>query len=502
MTAPVDTPLDLDDPADRGTYDRVAPPAVSPVVTAPGRYDLIAIGGGTAGLVAAGGAALLGARTALVERALMGGDCLVTGCVPSKALLAAAKVAHGARRADAFGISTGPVAVDFPRVMQRLREVRAAIATHDSVETFRARGVDVVRGDATFVGKDCVRVGERHIRFRRSVIATGARPRLPDVPGIGDCPVRTSDTFFKLTTLPRQLLVIGGGPMGCELGQAMARLGSTVTLVHRGPRLLPADDPDASQVVLEALRDDGVQVLLSTALVGLSYTDGTRRAQLRCGQQEQSVCADEILVAVGRTPNLEGLDLRVAGVRHDDRGVLVDRHQRTHNRRIYAAGDVTGGHQYTHAAYAEAEAAVLNGLSPLRRRPHRPMPHVTYTDPEVAHVGLRSTELVGRGATTLTVELADNDRAIIEGDTRGFARVHVNRRGKILAGTVVGAHAGECISELTLAMASGLSLDAIANTIHPYPTRSEPLRALADQWVQRRLTPGVRRALRGWFRTR
>lgn len=474
--------LDPVDAHDAALLGHVHPPGwVNPQPA--DRYNLVVIGGGTAGLVAAVGGAMLGARVALVERGMMGGDCLVTGCVPSKALLASARVAHTARRAAEFGVKTGPVEVDFPAVMERMRRLRAHIAPHDSFARVRDAGADVFLGEARFTGRDTVAVGEHTLRFAKAVICTGARPRLPDIPGLADAAPITSETVFQLTELPARLLVIGGGPIGCELSQAFARFGSRVTLVEVGERLLPREDADAAALVRSALETDGVDVRADTRVDriwdGAAYLGADR------------VPFDAVLVATGRRPNIESLDLDTAGIASTPRGVTVDARLRTSNQDVYASGDVTGLWQLTHAAEFTSRLILQNALF-LRRLRHADlvMPRAVYTDPEVAHVGAAS------GAHTVRVDLNRIDRAILEGETDGFAKVHVDAAGRVLGGTLVGPHAGDLLAPLTTAVKDGTKLDALASVVQPYPTMSDVVRQAANEWVRGKLTPTASKALR------
>ena len=465
------------------------------------RYHLVVVGGGPAGLVAAFGAAGLGAKVAIVERGLLGGDCLVTGCVPSKALLASAHAVGVARGAGALGVGAGPVEVDFAAVMARMRGLRADIAPHDSVARLEAAGIDVFLGDARFTGRDRLEVDGAVLRYARALIATGARPVLPPIPGLAEASPLTSHSVFSLTERPASVVVIGGGPVGVELAQAFARLGSRVTLLASSPTLLPKDDPEASAVVADALRRDGVTLYLRATVTRVLRDDGV---EVRATSPDGPIVAraERVLVAAGRAPNVEGLGLQAAGVRTGERGVIVDDHLRTTNPRVFAAGDVIGGAAFTHAADAMARVVVQNALFlPTKRVSGLVIPWVTYTDPELAHVGPSfATIATMPNLTTYTVPLSGLDRAITDGDTHGFARVHVDHRGRIVAATAVGAGAGESIAEVTLAMTQGLTLGQIGATIHAYPTRSEAWKRLADMHNRTRLTPTVAAWIRRWIR--
>jgi pyruvate/2-oxoglutarate dehydrogenase complex dihydrolipoamide dehydrogenase (E3) component len=496
-----------DDVHNRVLVEQVHPPGWRNPAPAP-RYNLVVIGAGTAGLVAAAGAAGLGARVALVERHLMGGECLNVGCIPSKAVIRSSRVIGELREAAALGVRVpGGVAVDFGAVMERMRRVRAHLASRDSAWRFsRELGVDVFLGEAAFSGPDTVAVAGRTLRFAKAVIASGARAGLPPIPGLTEAGFLTNETVFELTERPGHLAVVGGGPTGCELAQAFRRLGADVTLLTDGPEILPREDPDAAGIVRQALLRDGVRLVLDAEIDGAAREGARKVLRYRSGARAGAVTADEILVATGRVPNVEGLALEAAGVRHTPDGVVVDDHLRTTNPRIYAAGDVCLRWKFTHAADAAARIVVQNalfGLARRRRLSRLVMPSCTYTDPEVAHVGLDGREADRRGPAvdTLVRRLADVDRACTDGETDGFVKVHV-RRGtdRIVGGTIVARRAGEMIGELALAMTAGVGLDRLSSVIHPYPTQAEAIRQVADQYRRTRLTPGVRALLATWLR--
>jgi pyruvate/2-oxoglutarate dehydrogenase complex dihydrolipoamide dehydrogenase (E3) component len=496
MTAPSVPP---DDAHNRALVAAVHPPDWANPEPAP-RYHLVVVGAGTAGLVSAAGAAGLGARVALVERHLLGGDCLNVGCVPSKALLRAARAAAEARRAGDFGVRVGGVEVDFAAVMERMRRLRAGIAPHDSAQRFRGLGVDVFLGDGRFTGPDTLQVNGKALRFRRAIIATGARAAVPPVPGLAEAGFLTNETVFGLTELPRRLAVIGGGPIGVELAQAFARFGGVVHLIGRDTRLLPRDDPQASALVARALERDGVHLRLGHSPTRVEHDGADKRLVLDDGSE---VRADVILVAAGRAANVEGLGLEAAGVKYG-KSVEVDDKLRTSNRRIYAAGDVCSRYQFTHAADALARVAIQNALFPGRGRRAGALviPWCTYCEPEVAHVGLTEKAAAEQGVAidTFTQPLRRVDRAVLDGDDEGFVTVHV-RQGtdRVVGATIVSAHAGETIGEVALLMNQRLGLRALADTIHPYPTEAEALRQIGDAYNRTRLTPFVKRLLRWWF---
>lgn len=462
-------------------------------------WDLLVIGGGTAGIVGAKTAARLGARVALIERERTGGDCLWTGCVPSKALLAAANRAAEARHAAALGVSASDVDVDFAAVMQHVRSAIAAIEPLDSPEALREAGVHVIEGDASFTGPRAVEVGGERVEFHHALIATGASPAIPPVPGLVEAGPLTSDTVWDLESLPGSLVVMGGGSIGAELGQAFARLGSRVTMVEAAPRLLPREDPDAAQLVHAALERDGVEVLTGHKAVAVDGTpSGSGTITVDDGSQTKELAYDALLVAVGRRPRSEGLGLEAAGVDLEKGQVSVDDQLRTTNTRIWAAGDITPNPQFTHVAGMHGSLAASNAVLGVHRKTDTTaVPRVTFTDPEVAAVGAPSwSEDPHKAPHTVTREHADVDRAIAEGRTDGFARLVVGSRGKIIGGTVVGPRAGESLAEVTLAVRLGLSATDLGATIHPYPTYGDGVWNAALAVLQGRLeAPVVRRAM-------
>ena len=492
-----------DDPYDRQLIDNCHPPGWSNPTPA-GRYNLVAIGAGTAGLVSAGGAALLGARAAIVERALMGGDCLNVGCVPSKGLIRAARAAYDLRDGARFGARpASEPRPDFGAAMERMRRLRARISPNDGVARFTGMGVDVYLGAARFVGPAAVEVGGARLEFRRAVIATGGRPVAPEIPGLAEAGYLTNETVFTLTELPRRLAVVGAGPVGCELAQAFLRFGSQVTMLTDGGRILPREDADAAEIVRRQLEREGLRFRPGTTVARVERRGADRVLHWGGNGGNESLACDAILVAAGRAPNVEGLGLEAAGVRYSRDGVEVDDRLRTSNARIYAAGDVCSRFKFTHAADAMARLALTNALFFGRRRASAlVLPWCTYTDPEVAHVGSYEAEAraAGYDVATITESLGENDRAILDGEEEGFARVHYDRRtGRLLGGTIVARHAGEMVGELTLAVTTRQKIGALAATIHPYPTQAEVLRQIGDTHFRGRLTPTIRRVLEKWF---
>ncbi|RMF13998.1 MAG: mercuric reductase [Candidatus Dadabacteria bacterium] len=496
MTETYPFPPAVDD-ADRRRLDLVHP-ADWTNPDGKGRYDLVVIGAGAAGLVTAAGAAGLGARVALIERNLLGGDCLNVGCVPSKGLIRAARAIADVRDAAEFGVSAS-CEPDFAAALARMRRIRAEIAPVDSAARFRDElGVDVFIGDATFADRESVVVrgpaGDRTLQFRRAVIASGARAAVPPVPGLVEARPLTNETVFNLTERPARLFVVGGGPIGCELAQSFARFGTTVTIGDMADRVLPRDEPDASARVRAALERDGVRLCLGIALERVERReDGVVVVTMKRGDRTEQVEADEILVAAGRKANIDGLGCEAAGVETRPRGVTVDARLRTTNKRIFACGDVAIPWQFTHTADATARIVIQNALFFGRKRwTDLVVPWVTYTDPEVAHVGKTRAQLDQDGTPydVYRVDFDDLDRALLDGEPEGFAEALTEKGGeRIFGATIVARHAGEMIGELVLAMTHGIGLGGIASTIHPYPTQSEAIRKLGDAYNRTRLTP-------------
>jgi pyruvate/2-oxoglutarate dehydrogenase complex dihydrolipoamide dehydrogenase (E3) component len=485
-----------DDAHNRALVENVHPPAwINPTPT--GRYNLVVLGAGTAGLVSAVGAAGLGARVAIIEKHLMGGDCLNFGCVPSKGVLRAARAAAAVREASTFGVRiSGAVDVEFAAAMERMRRLRAGIARSDSAQRLAGLGVDVFLGEAKFVAPDAVEVDGQRLRFSRAVIATGARAAMLPIPGLAETGVLTNETVFSLTELPRRLVVIGAGPIGCELAQAFRRFGSEVSIVSLDPRLLPREDADAAAVLSTQFAREGIHMLLGAKIRRVDRRGNSKVVIFEREGLYEEVIGDEMLVAVGRAPNVEGLNLEAAGVAFDTSGVTVDNQLRTTNRRVYAAGDICSAYKFTHAADAMARVVLQNALFFGRKKASTlVIPWCTYTQPEVGHVGLYENQARERGfdVATFTVPLAEMDRAILDGDDGGFARVHAERKnGRILGATLVARHAGEMIGEMSLAITAGLTLGTVSKTIHPYPTQAEVWKRVGDAWNRSRLTPRVR----------
>jgi pyruvate/2-oxoglutarate dehydrogenase complex dihydrolipoamide dehydrogenase (E3) component len=468
------------------------------------RYHLVVIGAGTGGLVTAAAAAGLGARVALIERHMMGGDCLNVGCVPSKGVIRAARswaaARESARRFHGPEISgTG----DFPAAMERMRTLRARISPVDGAPRYRELGVDVFLGQGTFLDRHTVAVGNARLKFRRAVIATGARAAAPPIPGLADAGYLTNETVFSLTELPRHLVVIGAGPIGCEMAQSFARFGAQVTLIDRSKGVLPREDREAAEVVYQAMQRDGVRMVEEASIVRVERDGATRTVVVTVGGREERVSGDALLVAIGRAPNVEGLGLEAAGVTYDKGGVTVDDTLRTSNASVFAVGDVCSAYKFTHAADFQARAVVQNALFFGRARASRlVIPWATYTSPELAHVGLNEQDAAKTGVAfdSVVVPFHDLDRAILDGEDEGFLKVLLAKgTDRIIGATLVAEHAGDMIGEITLAMTAGIGLSKIGQTIHPYPTQGEAFRKAADLWRRRKLTPTVKRAFARYF---
>jgi len=499
----VDKMMLVDDAHDKQLIENCHPPRwVNP--TPSGKYNLVVVGAGTAGLVSAAGAAGLGAKVALIERSLLGGDCLNVGCVPSKGMIRAARAAFDSRNGTEFGVhSASAPEISFSSAMERMRRLRAGISAHDSAERFRKLGVDVYLGDGRFEGPSTIEIEGKRLEFDRAVIATGARPAEPLIPGLAQSGFYTNETIFTLTELPRRLAVIGAGPIGCELAQAFQRFGSRVTIITDGVEILPKEDQDAAAVVHKQLDREGIRVV-SGGIIQRVSADGTgkRVAQAVDGRIEEIEC-DAILVSVGRQPNLEGLGLEQAGVKFMPSGVAVDERLRTSNPRIFAAGDVCSKYKFTHAADAMARLVIANALFLARRKvTDLVIPWCTYTDPEIAHVGYyeKNARAAGYDVATLTESLNHVDRAILDGEDQGLARIHYDKKtGRILGGTIVARHAGETIGELTLAMVAKQRVAVLSSTIHSYPTQAEVLRKIGDAYMRTKLTPTVKKLFEKWL---
>lgn len=450
-------------------------------------YDLIAIGGGTAGLVSAAGGAYLGVNAAIIEKVALGGDCLWTGCVPSKALIASARLAHAMRGADELGLTSAAPAHAFSEVMARMRRARGVVEHHDDPQRFRDMGVTVEFGTAHFLSPHEIEVeGVGRLRSRRFVIATGATTAVPPIRGLEETGYLDHHSLFETDTLPPSVAVMGAGPIGLEMAQVLSRLGSRVTVVEMSDRILPKEDPDVAEALLGFLQAEGIEAKLGFRVESVE-TVGDEKV-LRNADGEE-VRAAEILVATGRRAATDGLNLKQAGVETERGGaVTVDSTLSTSAKGIWAAGDVTGGLQFTHVAEYMAKTVLRNALIPGSSRvDYGAVPWVTYTDPEVAHVGLSQADAEARGGTTYSYGLDDLDRAIVDGVARGFVKISADRKGRVLGATILGAHAGELLMPIVLAMKHGLTLAQIADTIFPYPTMTEGVKRAANEFQRTRL---------------
>jgi len=501
-----------DDEYNRALLSNVHPPDWRNPEAA-GRYNLVVIGAGTAGLVTAVIAAGLGAKVALIEKHLMGGDCLNVGCVPSKGVIRASRAWTEVRKADEFGLHIFPgIKYDFGAAMARMRKLRARISHTDSAHRYMSLGVDVYIGEGRFTGPDTIQIsgpaGDRRLSFKKAAICTGARASAPPTPGLQEAGYLTNETIFTLTELPPRLGVIGAGPIGCELAQAFARFGSQVYLIEAFHGVMPNEDRDAAALVEASMAYDGVTVLCCAKNLTAGKADNRKRLTVDSHGQQNDITVDEILVGVGRTPNVEGLGLETVEVEYDKAGVKVNDRLQTTNPRIYAAGDICSRYKFTHAADAMAQIVIQNALFP------HPMglgnastesliiPWCTYTNPEIAHVGLYEEEARKKGleVETYTYKLDEVDRAILDSQEEGFARLHVKKgTDQIVGATIVAAHAGDLISEITVLMKSGKGLKTLTGTIHPYPTQAEVLKKAGNLWRKAHFTGGTKKVLRKWF---
>jgi pyruvate/2-oxoglutarate dehydrogenase complex dihydrolipoamide dehydrogenase (E3) component len=474
------------------------------------QYNLVVIGAGTAGLVTAAIGSALGAKVALIERHLMGGDCLNVGCVPSKAVLRASRIWKQTRSAGEFGVEVPSSAkYDFSTVMARMRKLRARISTIDSAQRYKKMGVDVFIGDGQFTGSDRVEVKGEVLPFSKAAICTGARPSIPSIRGLREVGYHTNETIFSLTQLPGRIAVIGAGPIGCELAQAFSRFGSQVFVFEQTGQILPREDRDAAEILQKKMKGEGVHFVLQCQINRVELQGSDKIIFYLTDGVEKKQAVDDILVGAGRVPNVDGLGLEKAGVEYDPKtGVKVNSRLQTTNPKIFAAGDVCFSFKFTHTADVLAQIVIQNALFPhplglgYASTDSLIIPWCTYTDPEIAHVGLYEAEARAKGldVETFTFSLDEVDRAVLDGEEDGFARVHVQEgTDKILGATIVAAHAGEMIGQLTLAMKSGAGLATLSRMIQPYPTQAEVIKKVANVWRKHALTEGKRRILRRWF---
>jgi pyruvate/2-oxoglutarate dehydrogenase complex dihydrolipoamide dehydrogenase (E3) component len=459
--------------------------------------DLCIIGAGSGGLAVAAGAVQMGARVVLIEQGRMGGDCLNYGCVPSKSLIAAGRAAHTIRNAGRFGVNGHDPQIDFLRVHKHVKGVIAAIAPHDSQERFEGLGVNVIRARARFVGPQEVEAKGQRVQARRIVVATGSSPAVPRIPGLAEVRHLTNETVFELTERPEHLIVIGGGPIGCELAQAHRRLGARVTVLELF-RILPKDDPDAVRIVRDQLLADGIDLREHVQVKRIAQEGDSIAVTVEQAESEQRITGSHVLVAAGRRANVDGLGLEAAGIEFSEKGIKVDTRLRTSNKRAYAIGDVVGDLQFTHVAAHHASVVLKNILFKLPARvENRAVPWVTYTEPELAHVGLTEALAKERGVAiqALRWSFEENDRAQTERDTGGFAKVLVDRRGRIHGATIVGKRAGELIHTWVLALSQGIKLGAMAQFIAPYPTLGEVSKRAAGSYYAPKLFSNRTRGL-------
>lgn len=478
-----------------------------------GRYNIVVLGAGTAGLITAVIAASLGAKVALIEKHLMGGDCLNVGCVPSKGIIRAARAWADLRKAAEFGLHIPPgVKYDFGAAMARMRKLRARISHNDSVHRYTKLGVDVYIGSGHFTAADTIQVegpaGNRTLTFAKAAVCTGARASTPPTPGLKEAGYLTNETVFSLTELPQRLAVIGAGPIGCELAQAFARFGSQVYLIEALHGIMPNEDRDAAEIVQQQMLRDGVKLLCCGKDLNVQKVEAGKRLTVDSHGQHYDVTVDEILVGVGRTPNVEGLGLEAVGVEYDRGGVKVNAKLQTTNPRIFAAGDICSRYKFTHAADAMAQIVIQNALFPhpfglgYANVELLTMPWCTFTEPEVAHVGMYEKDAKEKGleVETYTYNLDEVDRAILDGEDEGFARIHIQKgTDKIVGATIVAAHAGDMISEFSVLMKAGAGAKTLAGTIHPYPTQAEVNKKVVNLWRKAHFTPRTKQLLTTLF---
>ncbi len=469
-----------------------------------GTYNIVVMGAGTAGLITAIGAVGLGAKVALIEEQLMGGDCLNVGCVPSKALIASARRAEDVAQAGCLGIRVSSSSVDFPAVMTRLRALRSQLSVIDSAQRYQTLGVDVFLGHGQFTGPREVEVGGQRLRFKKAVLATGTRPKVPTISGLEEEDILTNETIFNLTQLPARLAVIGAGPIGCELGQAFLRLGSKVTLLHRHDRLLEHEDHESAQLLEQRFREEGMTMEFNAEIIKAEKKGAEKIVTFKSQNQEKNLTVDAILAGVGRQPTVTGLGLEKAGVDYDlRRGIVVNDFLQTSNRAIFAAGDCCLPHKLTHAAEASAKLVIQNSLFGGKKRFSRlTIPRAVYTAPELAQVGLTLQEATqqGKGIETFKRDLKEVDRARLDGQAQGFIKIHVKKgTDRMVGATIVASHAGDMISEVSVAMAANLGLGRLYEVIHPYPTQADALKQVAGLYKRTQLTPLIKKLFQYWL---
>ena len=477
-------------------------------------FDLVAIGGGVGGLVASVGAAQLGAKVALVEKAKLGGDCLNYGCVPSKGLIRAARLAAQARSMPAFGVDAGEVRVDFPRVMKRMKAAQARIGEHDAPSRFEGMGIEVVFGEGAFTGPDAFRVGDRTLRARKFLLATGSSPFVPPVAGLADAPYLTNETVFNLEELPKRLVVLGAGPIGLELSQAFQQLGAEVDVLQRAPKLLPRLDAEMAALLADCLKKSGLRLHFEADARKITKRGDEILVEADTPSGRREWVCDRLLVATGRSPNVGGMDLEKAGVRFTPRGVETDAWLRTSNPRVFAAGDVRGQYLFTHMAEYEAGVALRNMLFsapfgvPLpflrKKTNYDAVPWTIYTTPEAAHVGMGEAEareaFGANRARILRFPMSRVDRAVLDGETEGLCKVVCDAKGRLVGADLVGPSAGEILHEFALAVRRKMRVREVVDTVHVYPTLAQVNKRAAGRFYAERLfTPAFRKKMRRLF---
>ncbi len=467
------------------------------------KYDLIVIGAGSGGLVSAAGGAGLGAKVALIEKKKMGGDCLNTGCVPSKSLIRSAKMIHYLQHSKLYGVKECHYNFEFLDIMNRVKNIQKQIEPHDSPERFKTLGVDVKFGNYYFKNEQEITNGTDTLYGKRIVIATGSSPFVPPIPGCEEKKCLTSDNIWDLKILPKRLVVIGGGPIGSEMAQCFARFGSQVTIMDIAPSILPREDEDLSGFVSESFKKDGIVFYMKCQLKKVSHGTPTVITMERDGKEDTIEC-DEIFVAVGRRPNISGLRLEDIGIQYSNKGITINEYCQTTHPHIYACGDVAGPYQFTHFADDQARLILRNALFPGKTKSdYRVVPWCTYTDPELARVGLSEAEVKQKNIPhdVFTYDLSELDRALCDGEGQGRVKVITQKgKDKILGAAIVGFHAGDLLQEFVFAMKHGLGLAAISKTIHPYPTMVETAKRVADTWSKSRLKPWMATVLKWYFR--
>jgi len=465
-------------------------------------YDLAIIGGGSAGLTAAFIAGRVGAKAILIDRERLGGDCTHHGCIPSKALVRCAKVAHTARQSDRYGVRIPQVEIDYGRVAAYVREAIATVESHETPDILNQQGVEVAFGGARFLSPTRIRVGEREIEAAKSILAVGSRAVSPTIPGLEAVGAIDHADLFELTELPRRIVIIGAGPIGMEMGQALSRLGAEVTVLQRGPSILERDDAELSELLDGYLREE-LRLVCNATVREIRTVTGNKAVVFEANDKQETVVCDEIMVAVGRKPNLESLGLEQAGVAFNERGVVVDAKLHTTARNIWACGDCAGSLQFTHFAEAQARIAARNALfAGSQRFEEESTPWVTFTDPELAHVGLTEAQAArsGKNYEVYRYPYAKLDRAICDGETNGLAKLVATPRGKILGASILGPRAGESISEIVIAMKTGITIQKLSSFTHPYPVMNRVIRRLGDQRFMTRGISNLKRTLFGKYK--